>query len=338
MSGAWFGTPGWPPVEQAGKAWLVTITLRQPRPLLGLGLIVVSSACFGSSGPAAKAVLSAGFGPLQVAQARAATAAVVLMAALAVLRPTALVVRRGEWPLLLGYGVLAFFAIQTCYVLAVSRLPVAVALLLEYTGPVLVALWVRVVRRTVLPTAAWVGAGLTLAGLALVTQVWSGFRLDALGTAAGLAAATGLAAYFLLSEHGLSGGQRDPLGLVAWGALIGSVPLSVLAPPTSFPYAALATRVQLGPWTAPAWVPLLWLALVATVAAYLVGVAALKHLSAQVASVVATLEVLVATATAWLLLGEELGLAQLGGGAVLLAGVIVVQLRPPEPRSPRAAP
>lgn len=309
----------------------MTITVRAPARVLGVTLIVISSACFGSGGPAAKAVLAAGFGPLQVAQARAALAAVVLMTALALLRPAALVVRRDEWPLLLGYGLLAFCAIQTCYVLAVSRLPVGVALLLEYTGPVLVALWVRVVRRTVLPAATWVGAGLALVGLALVTQVWHGFRLDALGTAAGLAGAAGLAAYFLLSERGVTGGGRDPLGLVAWGALIGTVPLTLLAPPTSFPYAALANPARLGRWHPPAWVPLLWLVLVSTVAAYMVGVAALRYLSAQVASVLATMEVLMATAAAWLLLGEALGPAQLAGGAVLLSGVVVVQLRGPRP-------
>ncbi len=321
----------------------MTITTDRRTRVLGVGLIVASSACFGSSGPAAKAVLSAGFAPLQVAQARAALAAVVLMAALAVVRPSALRVRREEWPLLLAYGLLAFCAIQALYVVAVSRLPVGVALLLEYTGPVLVALWVRLVRRTVLPASTWIGAGLAVCGLALVTQVWLGFRLDGLGTAAGLGAAAALAAYFLLSERGLAGGRHDPLGLVAWGAVIGTVPLTVLASPLSFPYGALASRVSLASWSVPAWVPLLWLALVATVLAYLLGVAALRYLSATVGSVLATLEVLVATAIAWLLLGEELGAAQLAGGAVLLAGVVVVQARPVRPvrsvsREPRRTP
>lgn len=82
--------------------------------------------------------------------------------------------------------------------------------------------------------------------------------------------------------------------------------------------------------------PLLWLSLVATVAAYVTGVAVLRHLPSQVASVLATVEVLIATGIAWVLLGETLAPVQIVGGVVLLAGVVVVQLRRPEPRTPPA--
>jgi drug/metabolite transporter (DMT)-like permease len=254
----------------------------------------------------------------------------VLITVLAVTRPAALRVRRAEWPLLAAYGLLGFFAVQSFYVLALTRLPVGLALLIQYLAPVLVALWVRVVRRTVLPRSAWLGAGLAVCGLAMVAQVWSGFRLDGLGTVFALGGAVGLASYFLLSERGLSA-DRDPLGLVAWGAVAGMVPLLLVTSPLGFPVAALGTPVPVGPWSMPAWAPLLWLCLVSTVAAYLTNVAALRYLPAQVLSVVSTLEVLVAAGVAWLLLGEELVLAQLAGGAVLLAGVVVVQLTRPEP-------
>ncbi|HEY0636316.1 MAG TPA: EamA family transporter [Pseudonocardiaceae bacterium] len=314
----------------------MTTTLRRTS-TTGLLLVVVSSLCFGTGGTAAKAVLSAGIAPLQVVQARIAVTAAVLVAVLAVFRPGSLRVRRGEWPLLLGYGLLGFFAVQACYLFAISRLPVGIGLLIQYTAPVLVALWVRLVRRTVLPSSTWAGAALAVAGLALVAQVWHGFRLDGLGTAWAVAAAAALAAYFLLSEHGVADGRRDPIGLVALGAVIGSVPLALLTAPWSFPFGLLSEPVRVGPWWVPAWGPLLWLSLVATVAAYLTGVAALRHLPSQVVSVLSTLEVLVAAAVAWVLLGEELGLAQLAGGVVLLAGVVVVQLRRPVPRTPPPA-
>ena len=303
--------------------------------LAGIGLILVSSACFGSGGTAAKAVLAAGVSPLQVVQARVTVTAAVLVAVLALARPRALRVRRAELPVLMAYGLLGFFAVQSFYVLALTRLPVGVALLIQYSAPVLVALWVRLVRRTVLPRSVWLGAALAVCGLAMVAQVWQGFRLDGLGAVFALCAALGLAAYFLLSERGLTA-ERDPLGLVAWGAVAGLVPLLVVTSPAAFPFAALGTPVQVGAWWVPAWAPLLWLSLVSTVAAYLTNVAALRYLPSQVVSVLSTLEVLVAAGVAWLLLGEELVAAQLAGGAVLLAGVVVVQLRRPEPRTPRA--
>jgi drug/metabolite transporter (DMT)-like permease len=305
--------------------------------LTGTVLVVVSSACFGSSGTAAKATLASGLSPLGVVQAKATVSAVVLALIVAVLRPGMLRVRRAELPLLLAYGLLAFFLVQTLYVLAVSRLPIAVALLLEYLAPVLVALWVSVVRRTRLPRSTWLGAALALAGLAMVVQVWRGFRLDALGLVIGLASAGALASYFLLSERGVAG--RDPLGLVTYGALVGVVPLALLGS-WRFPFVVLGRPVTVGSWTVPAWATLLWLGLVSTTLAYVLGVAALRHLPAPVVSVLSTVEVLVAAGIAWMLLGESLAPAQLAGGAVLLAGIVVVQLRraarlkPPESRSP----
>lgn len=301
--------------------------------VVGLALVAASTTCFGSGGVAAKASLAAGLSPLHVVQARVAVSAAALVLAVALLRPGALRFRRDELPLLLAYGLLAFCLVQAMYVLALSRLPVAVALLLEYLAPVLVALWVRIVRGSRLPRTTWLGTALALAGLAMVVQVWDGFRLDALGVAAGLASAAALASYFLLSERGVR--DRDPLGLVACGALVGLVPLALLGS-WRFPFTALGTQVQVGGAVVPAWAPVLWLALVSTSLAYLTGVTALRFLSAPVVSVLSTVEALIAAAIAWALLGESLAVAQLAGGAILLAGVVVVQLRRPVPVTPAA--
>lgn len=307
----------------------------------GVLLVAVSAACFGSGGAAVKASLASGLSPLEVVQARIALSAVVLTLVVAVLRPGALRFRRSELPVLLAYGLLAFCLVQALYVLALSRLPVAVALLLEYLATVLVALWVRFVRRIPLPRTAWLGVALALAGLAMVVQVWQGFRLDALGVVIGLGSAGALASYFLLSERGLA--DRDPLGLVACGALIGVVPLALLGS-WRFQFSALGTPVPVGGALLPAWAPLLWLGLVSTTLAYLFGVSALRHLPAPVVSVLSTVEVLIAAGIAWAVLGESLAAVQLVGGAVLLAGVVTVQFRPtgavrrPERRSRSALP
>ena len=303
--------------------------------LAGTLLVVVSAACFGSGGTAAKASLAAGLGPMDVVRARVAVSAVVLAVVVAVLRLGALRIRREQLPMLLAYGLLAFCLVQTLYVLALSRLPVAVALLLEYLAPVLVVLWVRVVRGSRLPHSTWLGAVLALAGLAMVVQVWRGFRLDGLGLLIGLGSACALASYFLLSERGLE--EHDPLGLVAWGAVIGVLPLALLGS-WRFPFGALGTPVRVGGGTLPAWAPLLWLALVSTTLAYLAGVAALRHLPAPAVSVLSMIEVLVAAGVAWALLGESLTPVQLVGGAVLLAGVVVVQLRRPAGLAPVTPP
>lgn len=290
----------------------------------GTTLILLSSVCFGSSGTIAKPAMLAGLSPEQVAAARIGLAAVVLVVGIALVRPRSLRVRRAEWPVLLGYGLLGVAGVQLCYFVSVNRLPVGIAILLEFTSPVLIALWTRFVRRIRLPRPMWLGITLAMLGLALVAQVWEGLSLDAVGFLAGLGGAVCSASYFLLGEHGAT--TRDPLGLVTWGMVVGAVTVCAISPPWTLPGALLGTSVDFGPWRPPVWVLLVSLTLLATVFAYALGTTALRHLPAAVASVVGLLEPIVATATAWALLGEALSWVQLVGAVVLLSGAAVVQI------------
>jgi drug/metabolite transporter (DMT)-like permease len=164
----------------------------------------------------------------------------------------------------------------------------------------------------------------------MIAQVWQGLRLDALGLIAALCAAVCSAAYFLLGEHGVS--TRQPLGMVTWGMVIGAVVVCVVAPPWTLPASVLTGPAKFGPWQPPVWVLLAALALLSTVLAYLAGITALKHVSASVASVLALLEPVVATATAWAFLGENLTWVQILGAVILLGGALLVQLNSPERR------
>ncbi|WP_020674375.1 EamA family transporter [Amycolatopsis nigrescens] len=293
----------------------------------GTALIVAASFCFGSSGVLGKPAMLAGLSPEQVAAVRIGLSALVLLTGVLLFRPGLLRVRKGEWPLLLGFGLLGVAGVQLCYFISASRLPVGIAILLEFTSPVLIALWVRFGRRTKLPGLMWCGIVLAMLGLAMVAQVWAGLRLDALGLLAGLGAAVCSAAYFLLGERGVA--TRDPIGMVTWGMLIGAVAVCAVAPPWTLPSGVLSAPAEFGRWQPPVWALLVAVALVSTVLAYLIGILALRHLPAAVASVLGLLEPLVATGAAWLLIGEALTWPQLVGAAVLLGGALIVQLNSP---------
>ncbi|GLY69364.1 EamA family transporter [Amycolatopsis taiwanensis] len=293
----------------------------------GTTLILTSSVFFGGSGALAKPAMLAGLSPEQVAAARIGGAALMLTICVALFRPALLRVRRTEWPWLAGYGLLAVAGVQLCYFVAAARLPVGIAIVLEFASPVLIALWTRFVRRTRLPRAMWGGIGLAMLGLALVAQVWQGLRLDAPGLLAGLGAAVCSAAYFLLGARGVP--TKPPLGMVTWGMIVGAVVVCTLAPPWTLPSAVLTAPARFGPWHPPVWLLLAALALLSTVLAYLLGITALRHLPAPVASVLGLLEPLVATAGAWALLGETLAWVQALGAAALLGGALLVQLNPP---------
>jgi drug/metabolite transporter (DMT)-like permease len=297
---------------------------------IGLGLALVSALAFGGSGVAAKPLIEAGLDPLHVVWLRVAGAALVMLPV--AWRHRALVLRRPA--LLAGFGLLAVAGVQACYFAAISRIPVGVALLIEYLAPALVLGWVRFVQRKPVTRAAAVGVVLAVGGLACVVEVWSGLSFDVLGLLLALGAACCQVGYFVLSDQGSDAGDEapDPLGVIAYGLLIGAVLLTVIARPWGMDWSLLAGRASMNGTMVPAWLLLCWIVLLATVVAYVTGVLSVRRLSPQVAGVVACLEAVIATVLAWVLLGEHLSAPQLFGGAVVLVGAFIAQSsKPPAP-------
>lgn len=295
----------------------------------GLTLALVSAFAFGGSGPAAKPLIEAGLEPLHVTWLRVAGAALVML-------PMAWRHRgllRERPGLLAGFGLLAVAGVQACYFAAISRIPVGVALLIEYFAPALVLGWVRFVQRRPVSRAAALGVVLAVSGLACVVEVWSGLAFDAVGLLLALGAACCQVGYFVLSDHGSDGRESrptpDPMGVIAFGLLLGALLLTLVARPWEMAWSVLGGPAQLDGARLPAAVLLAWIVLVATVAAYLTGVVSVRRLSPQVAGVVACLEAVIATVLAWFLLGEHLSAPQLVGGAVVLAGALIAQRSAP---------
>ncbi|WP_367324687.1 DMT family transporter [Streptomyces sp. HUAS ZL42] len=294
---------------------------------LGLGLALASAVAFGGSGVAAKPLIEAGLDPLHVVWLRVTGAALVMLP-LAV-RHRALLFRRPA--LLAGFGLLAVAGVQACYFASISRMPVGVALLVEYLAPGLVLGWVRFVQRRPVTRAAALGVVLAVGGLACVVEVWSGLSVDALGLLLALGAACCQVGYFVLSDQGSDSGADapDPLGVIAYGLLIGAAVLTVVARPWSMDRSVLTGTAHMDGAPVAAWLLLSWIVLVATVVAYVTGVLSVRRLSPQVAGVVACLEAVIATVLAWVLLGEHLSVPQIVGGAVVLVGAFIAQSSTP---------
>jgi drug/metabolite transporter (DMT)-like permease len=301
----------------------------------GLGLALGSAFAFGGSGVAAKPLIEAGLDPLHVVWLRVAGSALIMLPV--AWRHRDLVLRKPA--LLVGFGLLAVAGVQACYFAAISRIPVGVALLIEYLAPALVLGWVRFVQRRPVTRAAAVGVVLAVGGLACVVEVWAGLGFDAFGLVLALAAACCQVGYFVLSAQGSDQEDAaDPLGVIAYGLLIGAVVLTLLARPWGMDWSLLAGRADLGGTQLPAALLLGWIVLIATVLAYVTGVISVRKLSPQVAGVVACLEAVIATVLAWVLLGEHLSAPQIFGGAVVLVGAFIAQSHAPKsPSGPVAA-
>ncbi|MFS8199993.1 EamA family transporter [Streptomyces sp. CWNU-52B] len=299
---------------------------------IGIGLALGSAVAFGGSGVAAKPLIEAGLDPLHVVWLRVAGAALVMLP-LAV-RHRSLVRRRPA--LLAGFGLLAVAGVQACYFASISRIPVGVALLVEYLAPALVLGWVRFVQRRAVTRAAALGVVLAVGGLACVVEVWTGLSFDLLGLLLALGAACCQVGYFVLSDQGGDAGEEAPapLGVVAYGLLVGVLVLTVVARPWGMDWSVLAGGADLDGTSVAASLLLGWIVLIATVVAYVTGVLAVRRLSPQVAGVVACLEAVIATVLAWVLLGEHLSAPQIIGGAVVLCGAFIAQTSAPVKGSP----
>ena len=301
----------------------------------GLAFAITSAFCFGLAGATAAAMFEAGWSAGAAVTVRVSLGAVVLaVPALLALRGRWVAVR-GQARLLLTYGVLAVAGAQLCYFYAVSYLPVGVALLIEYTSPVGVVVWMWARHRQRPTRLTLVGGTIALAGLALLIDAFgSQTSLDPRGVAWALAAMVGATAYFVISGHGDSG--VPPVALAWFGLTIAAVTMGLVGLTGALPLHA-ATRDVAYQGVAVHWlVPVVVLGVVTAALAYLTGVAGVRRLGARLASFIGLTEVLAAVLFAWLLLAQLPTPLQWLGGVLVLGGVVVVKWGEPEP-APEAA-
>jgi drug/metabolite transporter (DMT)-like permease len=283
---------------------------------------------FSVNGSVSKVTLSSGLDSLDLVLLRCAGAMLALLLLVLAIEPSRLRVRRDEWPLLLVYGVIGIALVQWLYFVAIARLPVGVALLLEFTAPLLVALWATFVQHKDLGRTIWLALALALAGLALVAQVWQGLTLDLVGLLAAVAAAVSLATSFVAGEHAV--GTRDTVSLALWAFVVATVFWSVAHPWWTIPWEELTASVSLQgnleSWSVPLWALVAWVVLLGTVAPFLLVIGALRHVPATRAGIVGTIEPVLAGVVAYLWLGEVLSVVQVIGAFVVIAGVSLAQL------------
>ena len=288
----------------------------------GWSAALISAAAFGTSGAFAKPLLASGWTAGAVVAVRLGLAAVALLV-------PGLIALGGRWRLLvahwrplLAYGVFGGAMAQVSFFNAVQFVPVALGILMEYLGIVLVVAWVALRRRRLPSWLTLTGVAVAIVGLVVVLNPAGMGAIDARGIVWGALAACGLAVYYVVSARPMT---LPPLTFVAVGLAIGTVTILLAGVVGLMPLHAATANVEFVGVTMPWWLPLLELGLVAAAAAYALGFVGVQHLGSTVASFVGLTEVLFAVGWAWLLLGELPGLPQLVGGVVMLAGVAAVQ-------------
>ena len=311
----------------ADVAYIPGAAGRERRPAVGYAMVISAALLFALNGTVSKVVLQSGISSLELTQVRATGAFLAFALVLAVTRRDSLRLTRRELPYLVVFGVAGVALVQWLYFVSIARLPIGIALLIEYIAPILIALWAWAVFKETIRRRIWLALALAIVGLGVVVEVWSGIALDGIGVAASLAAAVAYAVYVLMAERAVR--WRDPASLTAFGFLFAGLFWAAVQPLWRFPGERLDDSVSLlghlERFSLPVWLLLLYVVVAGTMVTFLLVAAALRHISATRVGIVAMLEPVAASAVAFLWLGESFGTAQLVGGGIVLVAILLAQ-------------
>jgi drug/metabolite transporter (DMT)-like permease len=297
------------------------------RPALGYAMAAGAAALFGVNGSVAKVAIRSGLPADRLTEIRCAGALVGLFLLAVAAWRRELRIERRELVFLAAFGIGGVALVQWTYFVAIGRLPVGIALVIQYVAPLVVALYARLVLREQVRARVWAALGLSLAGLVLVVRLWRGLVFDGVGVLAAVGAMVAFAFYLLMAERGIT--RRGSVPLLAWGFAFATLFWSVVLPWWSYPGGRLGADASLLGRLDTHHVPLvalvLWVVVLGTVVPFALIVGALKHVPATRVGIVAMLEPVTATLVAWIWLGESLAAVQLVGAAVVLAGIGLAQ-------------
>jgi drug/metabolite transporter (DMT)-like permease len=289
----------------------------------GLVIALVAALTFGMSGALVKPLLEIGWSPAAAVTVRVLVGGVVLL-------PFTLASIHGNWGALwrargrlLAMALIGVAGTQLLYFASIQRIPVGTAILVEYMAPLLLVAFAWARTRTTPKVVVLVGSVVALGGLVLVVSPRGSGGIDLLGLALAIAAMVGCAIYYVVSA--LPSDGLPTVALAGFGLLIGGALLGLAGLVGLVPFTMTFGAVDLLGASAPWWVPMAILGVLSTAVAYAASITASSMLGSRLASFVGLLEVVAATAYAWLLLGERLTLAQLAGGLLILAGIAFVR-------------
>ena len=300
---------------------------RERQPAIGYAMALGAGTLFAINGTVSKVILESGLSSLRLTEVRSTGALIGLFLIILATHPEALRTNRRELLYLAAFGVFGVAFVQLFYFLAIHRLQIGVSLLIQYLGPLFVALFAFFVLKEHVRGRIWVALALALGGLTLVVDLWHGVSLDGLGVLFSLCSAVTFAGYMLLAERAV--GRRDPLSLLCFGFFFATLFWAIAQPWWSFPFDVPGRTVSLlghlSDLHLPIWVLMTWMIVLGTIVPFFLIVGSMRHITATRAGILAMVEPVVASLVAWAWLGETLNGTTLVGGAIVLCGIVLAQ-------------
>ena len=301
---------------------------RERHPARGYALAAAGAAMWGLNGSLARSLLDDGVSALRLSQLRSAGSWLILLLALGLARPALLRVERRALPALAFLGVAGLALVHATYFLAIGRLEIGVAVTIQYLAPLVLLLWLRVVHGRRLAAGLWGAVALSVTGCFLVVRAYDPGSLDMVGVLEAFGATLTFAIYMVGSER--AGHTHEPATTLFWSFGFASLFWALVLPWWSFPFGDLASagRALLAAGVV----------VIGTLLPFICMVAALRHVPASRAAVVATLEPVLAAAFAWLIHDQALNAVQVAGGLAVVTAVVWAQARRPDLEAELAPP
>ncbi|HSJ24761.1 MAG TPA: DMT family transporter [Longimicrobiales bacterium] len=302
---------------------------RPPRPLLGAALVMGAASLWATFGIFAKHLYDAGFEPLELASVRAAVGFAAIAVIALVRGGAGVVVGWRALPFLAAYGILGYALFTLVFFRALGANTVSVAVALLYTAPAFVLLMSAILWRERVGALRLVALALVLCGVVLVTGAAGALLqgtavLPPLALALGIASGLTYAIYTMFSS--VSTMRYGPTASLFWSFGFATLVFALIVPPHT-PFMRI-------PGHLPA---LLALGIVPTLIPYALFLAALRDLKASTASMLASIEPVVAATLAALLLHERMDLLQGAGVLLVVAAAALLARQVARPADPEVS-
>ena len=285
--------------------------------------LLIGSLCFAISSIPAKIAMEGGLSAWRLTQIRTTGAFLILFLYVYAKNKQSLRIKRKELPILIVFGVFGFAAVNLLYFLAIQRLNVGIALIIEFTAPIWIALWLRFVQKKIVSRLMWWALVIGLTGLVLIAQVWRGLTLDGLGVVYAISCALALTLYFLVGEKLV--GVKSSEATMAWGLGVSSAFFAIIQPWWTYPFDQLQSVIQLtgrfSEISVPTYYLIFWVIIFGTAVPYFLVLTGLRGLSAATTSAIGMSEPVFGGIFAWIFLYEKLNFIQSLGAIVVLVGI-----------------
>jgi len=287
--------------------------------------LLAGALLFSFNGIVSKLVLTSSLSALNLAQVRSTGAFLILFLLIFFRSREKLRVTRKELPQLAFFGVIGIAAVQFLYFMAISRMHVSFALIIEFTAPIWIVLWIKYVKKRFVPTDMWIAIFLAFIGLLFIAQVWKGRTLDTIGLIAAFLDAIALSIYFLMGEKLTK--TRDIQSLTFFGFAFATLAWLIILPVWNFPFEVFGERINMqgifDGFDTYGWVLIAWIIIFGTIVPYLLVITGIKTLSASTSSVIGMVEPVLVGILAWWWLREAWLPLQIFGGVLVMVGIYI---------------